>query len=243
MQTFFASVIRLRDLTHDVREVELRLDEPPDIVFAAGQFVSFKIPVSDRPRPLTRAYSIASPPSLRSSVTLLFNLVPDGPGSSFLYALQPGDAVQFKGPAGTFVLRDVPDRDLLLVATGTGIAPVMSMLLTRLEQPGDGRIRLVWGLRSERDLYYQDELRALAGQHQRFSFVTTLSQPSDECTGDTGRVQGIIEERVESVDGLSVYLCRNSGMIKGVTEIIRQKGVCAIHREQYYRDREPTPEV
>jgi len=243
VQTFLASVVRLRDLTHDVREIELHLDEPPDIAFAAGQFLSFQIPTPELPHPLTRPYSIASPPSLRSSVTLLFNFVPGGPGSSFLYALQSGDAVQFKGPAGTFALHDAPDRDLLLVATGTGIAPLRSILLTRLEQPGDGRVRLVWGLRSERDLYYQDELRALAGQHQRFSYVTTLSQPSDQWTGETGRVQRIVEERVESADGLSVYLCGNSGMIKAVTDIIRHKGVCPIHREQYYRDREPTLEV
>ncbi len=241
MQTFQATVVRRRDLTHDVREIELRLDEPSDIEFTAGQFVSFQIPIPERPHPLTRPYSIASPPSLRSAVTLLFNRVPGGPGSSFLYALAPGDVIQFRGPAGTFTLRDVPERDLLFVATGTGIAPLRSMLLARLQEPSGGRILLVWGLRSERDLYYQDELRALADQHQRFSFVTTLSQPSDRWTGEVGRVPRIVEERLPSVEGLSVYLCGNSGMIRDVTDIIRQRGLCAIHREQYYRDVVPAP--
>ena len=153
MQKFAATVVRLRDLTHDVRELELRLDAPSSIVFDAGQFVSFQVPVSHLAFPLTRPYSIASPSSVRSSVTLLFNFVPGGPGSTFLYDLQPGNAVQFSGPAGTFTLRDAPDRDLLLVATATGIAPLRSILLTRLEQPGKGRIQLIWGLRSERDLF------------------------------------------------------------------------------------------
>jgi len=241
MQAFLAHVVRVSDLTHDVREIELSLDEPPDIVFAAGQFVSFRIPVPGLRYPLTRPYSIVSPPSLRSSITLLFNLVPGGPGSSFLYALRLGDAVQFQGPAGMFVLREGDDRDLLLVATGTGIAPLRSILLTRLEQPGSSRISLVWGLRSERDLYYQDELRALAAEHPRFSFVTTLSQASDKWTGERGRVQRIVEERVDSTDRLAVYVCGNSGMIKAVSDIIRRKGVCPIHREQYYRDAEPMP--
>ena len=240
MQTFLAHLVRVSDLTHDVREIELSLDEPSDIVFAAGQFVSFQIPLSGLRYPLTRPYSIVSPPSLRSSITLLFNLVPGGPGSSFLYALRPGDAVQFQGPAGMFVLREAADRDLLLVATGTGIAPLRSILLTRLEQPG-GRISLIWGLRSERDLYYQDELRALAAEHPRFSFVTTLSQASDEWMGERGRVQRIVEERVDSTDGLAAYLCGNSGMIKAVSDIIKRKGLCPIHREQYYRDSEPMP--
>jgi CDP-4-dehydro-6-deoxyglucose reductase, E3 len=240
VQTFLAHVVRVSDLTHDVREIELSLDEPPDIVFAAGQFVSFQIPLQGLRYPLTRPYSIVSPPSLRSSITLLFNLVPGGPGSSFLYALRSGDAVQFQGPAGMFVLREAADRDLLLVATGTGIAPLRSILLARLEQPGGGRISLVWGLRSERDLYYQHDLRAVAAQHPRFSFVTTLSQASDEWTGERGRVQRIVEERVDSTEGLAAYLCGSSGMIKTVSDIIKRKGLCPIHREQYYRDSDPT---
>jgi NAD(P)H-flavin reductase len=241
MLTFQATVLRRSDLTHDVREVELRLDEPSDIQFTAGQFVSFQIPTPELPYPLTRPYSIASPPSLRSAVTLLFNRVPGGPGSSFLHALAPGDVARFSGPAGTFVLRDAPERDLLFVATGTGIAPLRSMLLARLQEPDGGRILLVWGLRSERDLYYQNELRALADQHERFTFVTTLSQPSGMWTGEVGRVPRIVEERVPSVDGLSVYLCGNSGMISAVTDIIRQRGLCPIRREQYYRDVVPAP--
>jgi NAD(P)H-flavin reductase len=241
LQTFRASVARRRDLTHDVREIHLRLREPAEIDFAAGQFVSFQIEAPGFPYHLTRAYSIASPPSEASSITLLFNVVPGGPGSSFLDALEPGDAVQFTGPAGTFIPREPPGRDLLLVATGTGIAPLRSMLLARLAQPGTGRILLIWGLRSERDLYYQDELGALAAEHRRFSFVTTLSQPSGEWTGETGRVQGIVDEQVTSAEGLSVYLCGNSGMIAAVTEIIRRKRVCPIHREQYYRDRSDEP--
>ncbi len=236
MQTFRATVGRLRDLTHDVREIELCLEEPATIEFAAGQFVSFHLAAPGIPHRITRAYSIASPPSQSASITLLFNLVPGGPGSSFLYALAPGAEVCFKGPAGTFTPRDAPDRDLLFVATGTGIAPFRSMLRARLERPGEGRILLVWGLRSERDLYYQDELHELARRHRRFSFVTTLSRPSPAWTGAAGRVQRVVEERVRSAAGLAAYLCGSSAMIASVAEILRRKGECTIHREQYYLD-------
>ena len=100
--------------------------------------------------PVTRPYSIASPPSNRCAIELLFNLVPGGPGSTFLFSLQSGDPVSFRGPAGTFVLRDYPDRRLLFVATGTGIAPIRSMLHARLPSPYAGHTHLGTAERARR---------------------------------------------------------------------------------------------
>ncbi|MEW6542974.1 MAG: FAD-binding oxidoreductase [Nitrospirota bacterium] len=236
LQLFTAQVEGVRDLTHDVRELRLRLLEPQAIAFKAGQFASFEVPHPRFPRPATRAYSIASPPSQRDRVTLLFNLVPGGPGSTYLFSLKEGDRTQFKGPAGTFYLRDEPARDLLFVATGTGIAPLRSMLLDRFERGFARSVTLFWGLRSQRDLYYQDELERLAKERPNFSYVTTLSRPEAGWTGRVGRVTKLVEERVASVDQLAAYLCGNSGMIKDVTAIIGGRGLCPIHREKWYDD-------
>jgi NAD(P)H-flavin reductase len=237
MQSFTADVARIRDLTHDVREIELRLVDPPHIAFQAGQFVSFQVPKAGLPFPVTRPYSIASPPNRSASIDILFNLVPDGPGSTRLYALAEGERVQFTGTAGTFVLREYADRDLLFVATGTGIAPIRSMILTRLSGGSPRSVTLFWGLRSERDLYYQDELQALADAHPNFSFRTILSQPQAEWAGPVGHVQRLVEEQIPSAAGLAAYICGNSAMIGDVTDILRRKGTCPIHREQYYRDK------
>jgi NAD(P)H-flavin reductase len=87
LQDFTAVVARIADLTHDVREIELQLEQPDGIAFKAGQFVTFKVPKPGLPRPVSRAYSIASPPSERCRVLLLFNRVPDGPGSTYLFGL------------------------------------------------------------------------------------------------------------------------------------------------------------
>jgi len=234
MGSFQSTVSRIRDLTHDVRELELTLHEPKEIVFKAGQFVSFDVPKEGYPYPVTRPYSIASPPGISDRVLLLFNLVPGGPGSTFLYGLREGDPVTFKGPAGSFFLRDDPNKRILFVATGTGIAPFRSMLRTHLEGNSIQPVTLVWGLRYEHDLYYQEEFRALADRHPHFSFVTTLSRPGPEWTGARGRVNGLIEERVTSVVDLAVYLCGNGNMIKDVTMSIQAKGLCPIYREKYY---------
>jgi NAD(P)H-flavin reductase len=232
LQTFTAHVARVDDFTHDVRVVALDLRDPPDISFQAGQFVSFEVPKPGLPFPVTRPYSIASPPTSPRTIELLLNLVPGGPGSSFLFSLNAGDPVSFRGPAGTFVLRDYPDRRLLFIATGTGIAPIRSMLLTRLPSPTP--VTLIWGLRSERDLYYQDELASLAAQYPEFSYTITLSQPSRGWTGAVGRVQSAVEAQTTHVGDLAVYVCGSRAMIESVTALIRSRGICPIHREQYF---------
>jgi NAD(P)H-flavin reductase len=232
--TFQAEVSRIRDLTHDVRELDLILRHPQHIIFKAGQFISFEVPKEGFPQLVTRPYSIASPPSITDRVTLVFNLVAGGPGSTYLYGLQVGDSVSFKGPAGSFYVREDPNKQTLFVGTGTGIAPLRSMILTLLEKNSNQSITLFWGLRYERDLYYQDELEALAARYPKFSFITTLSRPQPQWTGAKGRVTGLVQERLTSVRDLMVYLCGNGEMLKEVTALIQAKGLCPIYREKYY---------
>ncbi len=236
LQLHHARVDRITQLTHDVRELGLRLTDPAEIHFKAGQFVSFEVPHPTLPRPATRAYSIASPPSQKGRITLLLNLIPGGPGSTYLFGLKEGDDTQFKGPAGSFYLKEDGQRDLLLVATGTGITPLRSMLDHLLESNFARSATLYWGLRSQKDLYYQKEFEALAAQHRNFHFITTLSRPEPGWTGATGRVTTLVEKQVSSVANLSVYLCGNSGMIGEVSAIIGQKGLCPIRKEKWYDD-------
>jgi NAD(P)H-flavin reductase len=232
--TFRATVSRVKDLTHDVRELELTLLDPATISFKAGQFVSFEVAKPGVPYPVTRPYSIASPPSVTDRITLLYNLVKEGPGSTYLHGLKEGDVTSFKGPAGSFYLRDEPAKHLLFVATGTGIAPFVSMLRTLFTHDTGQPITLFWGLRYERDLYYQEELTQWAADQPSFRFVTTLSQPGPSWRGSIGRVTGLVQERIRTVSGLSVYLCGNGAMLNDVTTVIQGKGLCPIYREKYY---------
>jgi NAD(P)H-flavin reductase len=234
MQTFTAQVSRIRSLTHDVREIELTLFDPSAIHFTPGQFVSFEI---EREGHLsaTRPYSIASPPSRENAIDLLLNHVPGGAGSEYLFALREGDTTTFKGPVGSFTLRE-GTRDLLFVATGTGIAPLRSMLWSLAEAGSSRAVTLVWGLRSERDLYYQDELEQLRPRLSHFSFTTTLSRPTGSWGGAVGRVSPLVEARVTKIANLEVFLCGNAAMIRNVREIIRKKGLCPIHAEEYFDD-------
>lgn len=233
---FTAKVVDIHHLTHDVRQIDLQLIEPKEIAFKAGQFVSFEVPDVRTGRTVTRPYSIASAPGSPGRISLLLNLVPAGPGSTYLFGLREGDTTNFAGPAGNFYLRDDPARELLFVATGTGIAPIRSMLLANAERPKPSRATLLWGLRSQRDLYYQDELAHLGTRHSGDLFITTLSRPQSGWAGVTGRVTNLVQQHIHDVKQLAVYLCGNSGMIAEVTGVIQAKGLCPIFREKYYDD-------
>ena len=236
IQTFTAQVDAIKDLTHDVRQIDLRLIEPNTISFKPGQFVSFEVPHSRPDRSVTRPYSIVSQPSRSDVITLLFNLVPGGPGSTYLFSLKAGEKTQFKGPAGNFYLREDPGRELLFIATGTGIAPIWSMLLANAERADPRPATLFWGLRSQRDLYYQNELARLARTTKTLNAITTLSRPEPGWSGESGRVLRLIEWQVSSVKNLAVYLCGNSAMIADATALLQKKGLCPIYREKYYDD-------
>jgi CDP-4-dehydro-6-deoxyglucose reductase, E3 len=237
-QSFQATVDRVRDLTHDVRELGVRLREPKDIQFKAGQFISFDLTPPGGERLMILPYSIASPPNESDRITLVFNRVPRGRGSTYLFNLREGDAVAFEGPQGSFYLRERM-RNVLFVATGTGIAPIRSMLLDLVDNGYAGTATLYWGLRSQRDVYYQQEFEALAARYPNVSFAIALSRPEAGWQGYAGRVTGLVDARVTSVKNLDVFLCGNHAMIRDVTEIIRTKGLCPIYREIYYDDPSP----
>lgn len=236
IETFTAQVESIKNLTHDVRQLDLRLIEPKTMTFKPGQFVSFEMPHPRTGQLVTRAYSIASQPSRWDMITLLFNLVPGGPGSGLLFDLTVGEKTHFKGPAGHFHLREDIGRELLFIANGTGIGPIRSMMLANAERPNPRPATLFWGLRSQRDLYYQQELIDISKRTPAYTAITTLSRPEPGWSGESGRVLRLIEERIASVENLSVYLCGHGAMIDEATSLLKKKGLCPIYREKYYDD-------
>lgn len=108
------------------------------------------------------------------------------------------------------------------------------MISTFLEQPETGTLTLYWGLRSQRDLYYQRDLESIAQRHLNFSFITTLSRPENGWKGSIGRVTTLVENNISSVSNVTIFLCGNGSMIRDTTEVVRKKGLCPIRTELYY---------
>lgn len=197
---------------------------PADLRFRPGQFISVNVGTDGDNNPILRSYSIASPPERRGEIALVLRLLSDGVGSRFFDALRPGDAVRFTGPMGFFVNELAHTGDVVYVATGTGIAPLLPMIEETLRRAESGRVLLFWGLRSETDVFYQDELSALSTRQPRFAHHIYLSQPQGFCRL-RGRVTGPVLELLPGLREPTFYLCGNGQMIEELKAGLVARGV------------------
>jgi len=128
IKEFRSRVEGLRDLTHEMKELRLRLIEPDTIIFKPGQYIQFQVPEYEQcPESVYRAYSIASPSREPNGISLIVTRVPGGLATTYIHEiLKERDEVTFNGPYGDFYLRD-STREIFLVATGSGLAPIMSI--------------------------------------------------------------------------------------------------------------------
>jgi NAD(P)H-flavin reductase len=152
--------------------LRVRIDK--DLDFSPGQYVTIRYEQSPRP------YSIASSPN-EGELELCIRRVPGGTLTTDLFEeLSEGETVSLRGPNGDFLLEEPSARDMVFLATGTGVAPLKSMIEYTFEE-GYDKQRDLWlflGSSWEDDLPYRERFRALDEQHDNFHFVPTLSRES-----------------------------------------------------------------
>lgn len=225
----YAGVVSsLRDLTYDIKEVRIRLADPPAIAFRAGQFVQFEVPPYElTDEPVYRAYSVSSPPSSTGEIELEVRYVPNGICTTYVHRhLKQGDPVTFNGPYGEFFLRDT-DRDIICVAGGSGMAPIKAILMQMAEKGNPRKTLYFFGARARKDLFLLDEMKALEGRLPSFAFIPALSapEPADDWKGETGLITDVIRRRLGDASGAEAYLCGNPFMIDACIKVLGEKGV------------------
>lgn len=211
--------------------------ERPD--FQAGQFITMDLPIGDKRLQRWRSYSIASAPNDDPNL-LEFCIVraPDGMGSHYLFdEVQPGSAVRWKGPEGAFTLPDPIEKDLVLICTGTGVAPFRSMLRDLQHSEKSHRnIHLIFGTRTEKDILYREEFENLTRTMPGFRYDVALSRQPD-WPGYQGYVHQIyMEHYAEKRPDVGFYLCGWSNMIdEAVANLIVTLGYerTQLHYELY----------
>ena len=203
---------------------------------------------------IRRAYSIASASVERRYVEFYLTLITSGQLTPRLFALSHGSRV-FLGPkaSGIFTLDRVPpEKAVVLIATGTGLAPYVSMLRTLLVNDGQRRFVILHGARYSWDLGYRGELESLSRLRPNFTYIPSITRPDQDphFIGYTGRIQALLEHGVlERESGVvldpakaEVFLCGNPDMVKLATALLGEKGFAAkggaapvtIHVEEYW---------
>ena len=224
-KTFDARVLRSVTLSDFTKHLELEVSGVTCFGFVPGQWLSVKANTPDGEE-ITRACSIASPPSGNGHVAFCLNRVQDGFMSNYLCHLEEGATIAFQGPFGDFILRP-PLRDTVFIATGTGIAPFRSMLHWLLADPERHQEREFWllfGARTERDLYYRSEFEQLAAKHSNFHFMPTLSRAGEDWKGLRGYVQQHLGEIVGMRTDMHAYICGLDKMVKANRELLKGLG-------------------
>jgi ferredoxin-NADP reductase len=228
-----ATVRAARMLSPSVRE--LTLDPGAGFTFQPGQWVSLHVP---QPGGGTRArdYSIASPPRRDGRFELAITRVGAGGGSQALHRVQPGDVLPLSTARGSFGLGSFT-RPVLMVATGTGIAPLRSILLARGRDLSHPPVTLLHGVRDEQEQLYREDFERLVTQWAPFRYEPTLSRPSASWRGRRGYVQEHVLALVDALGGdCEVLLSGLRAMIDSVSaQLTEQVGLprARIYTEQF----------
>ncbi len=228
VKEYRTEVTLLRDLTHDIKEVTLKLVEPAEISARAGQYIQFQVPEYElSSESVYRAYSLSSPPARKDAVELEIRLVPNGICTTYVHRhLKEGEEVIINGPYGDFYLRD-SEREIVFIAGGSGMAPIKAILLDMAEKQVARRARYFFGARSKRDLFLLEEMRELEKKLPNFRFLPALSEPEaqDNWDGETGLITDVLDRNLDSGDNLEAYLCGSPGMIDACVRVLTANGV------------------
>ena len=222
-----AEVVSLRDLTYDIKEVRLKLLDPPEMHFRAGQFVQFQVPGRNAGETVYRSYSIASNPLATHELVFQIRHVPNGIATTYIHSqMRAADPVTIVGPWGSVYLRD-SGRDVIFIAGGSGMSPVRSMLLDMINRRCPWRTRYFFGARTARDLFRVEEMKEIEKKLPDFRFIPALSDPDpgDNWTGERGLITDVVDRLVEKSPNADAYLCGSPTMVNACVKVLKARGL------------------
>lgn len=228
-------VIRIENETGDTRRFWIEVPDLESFDFLPGQFVTLDLPIHEKPNKRWRSYSIASWPDGSNVFELIIVLDKMGAGTTYLFTeVVVGSELLFRGAQGVFTLKEPIENDLVLVCTGTGIAPFRSMIHhLQNKQIPHKNIHLIFGCRTRDTLLYYDEMMDLQTNIPGFNYTPTLSR--EQWEGRSGYVHPVYEELCANRPPANFFLCGWKGMIDEARARIAAMGYDkkAIHFEIY----------
>lgn len=197
--------------------LELVFEKPADFVFFAGEFIQFEFDLGAEK--ISRSYSIASAPH-EKELKFCIKLIPKGRASGIFSKIKIGDSLLMSA-SSVIHNKDSKTAPKIFISTGTGVAPVISIInhLSFIKSPI--KLKLIFGLRHEQDIFWIGHLEELKTQNSNFDYTITLSQPSGQWIGVKGRVTDHLPIDTSAI----YYLCGSVEMVKNVRDQLLFAGI------------------
>ncbi|MCA0437884.1 MAG: 2Fe-2S iron-sulfur cluster-binding protein [Austwickia sp.] len=239
VQDYTGTVVEMAEIATDTRRVTIELDR--DLSFNAGQYMRIMVPgAAGEPR-VDRTYSMANPPTERRRLEFQIRRVEGGKATDgwIFKDLAVGDQVALSGPYGRFVLKVGGDAPAVMVAGGTGLAPIAAMIKhALLNDSYAGHITLYAGGRSKEWLYDVDYFRSLEAEYpEQFTYRPCLSETAEEGYAE-GLVTDVLEADHESLKGHQGYLCGPPAMVEAALKSLMSRRLFPrdIFREDFFNE-------
>ena len=203
--------------------LQLKLPEGKALEYLAGQYIDILLRDGRR-----RSFSIANRPQVGNNLELHVRLVPNGRFTGHVFnGLKERELLRFQGPFVTFFLRPESTGPAILMAGGTGLAPIKAILEEAFHQGIDRMFHLFWGVRAKRDLYLHDQLLNLARDHANLRYVPVLSEPvaGDDWQGESGWVHEVVLKQFPDLGDLEVYASGPPPMIEATRTAFALNGL------------------
>jgi CDP-4-dehydro-6-deoxyglucose reductase len=229
-------VISIEKRAPDVAVLKLQLPANDGLRYRAGQYVEFILRDGSR-----RSYSMANGPDVGTSgppaIELHIRHMPGGKFTDHVFgAMKEKDILRMEGPFGSFFLRDESDKPIVLLASGTGLAPIKAIVEHMQAKAITRPAVLYWGCRSKADLYLHDWVQETAKTLPNLRYVPVLSEPKaeDGWTGRTGFVHQAVMADLPDLSGHQVYACGAPIMVESAQRDFTAQ--CGLPADEFYAD-------
>jgi len=225
-------VASIRRAAPDVAIITLQLPANEALAYRAGQYIEFMLKDGKR-----RAYSIASAPSVDGPLELHIRHLPGGLFTDHVFAtMKERDILRFEGPLGSFFLREESSKPIVLLASGTGFAPVKALMEHLQHLKSERQVSLYWGGRRPQDLYMHELCEQWARELPGFRYVPVISDalPEDGWTGRSGYVHAAVMQDIPDLSNHQVYACGAPVMVDSARRDYVAR--CGLPDEEFYAD-------
>lgn len=220
---YVTELVAIEPLTHDMSIFRFLIRDGREVRFKAGQYALLTVPGTTE----KRAYSMSNSPSESDRFEFVIKKVPGGLATTYLFErARVGEQFRIEGPYGFAYLREDDSRDILCIAGGSGISPILSIVKRAFELGLDRsrKLHVYYGGRTRRDIFCTEDIKRWEREHPNFRFIPAISHPVEgdleRWTGEVGFITDIVAKHLPDYGDLKVYMAGPTPMTKAALKVL-----------------------